>query len=232
MIHLKKEMHYKYKSQALMGAHRYDEALLCNDQAISCNGDIRYFLDRADIFKAMNNTDSALSVYKHVIDTWPEDFFGYFRAGEILSQQEKYSEALECFSAANTLIEQGLNSEVAFPSQISFYSDKFIKAISELSELSAVELLKEDLVIERKESELQKLVITSALEGKNIDQYSELMQQVIDTKAKILSIQKNPILYGYYDGLTFTLSQSYTVASVVTSGQLSIDSSNMGRCCN
>jgi tetratricopeptide (TPR) repeat protein len=218
----------KYKSQALMGAHRYDEALLCNDQAISCNGDIRYFLDRADIFKAMNNTDSALSVYKHVIDTWPEDFFGYFRAGEILSQQEKYSEALECFSAANTLIEQGLNSEVAFPSQISFYSDKFIKAISELSELSAVELLKEDLVIERKESELQKLVITSALEGKNIDQYSELMQQVIDTKAKILSIQKNPILYGYYDGLTFTLSQSYTVASVVTSGQLSIDSSNMG----
>jgi len=51
------------------------------------------------------------------------------------------------------------------------------------------------------------------------------VEKLNTVKLKLKDVQSNMQLFGYYDGFIFTLSQAYTTAQVVSSGQVVIDSS-------
>jgi len=49
------------------------------------------------------------------------------------------------------------------------------------------------------------------------------VEKLNNVKLKLKDVQSNMQLFGYYDGFIFTLSQAYTTAQVVSSGQVSLD---------
>ena len=50
------------------------------------------------------------------------------------------------------------------------------------------------------------------------------VEKLNDVKLKLKDVQSDMQLFGYYDGFIFTLSQAYTTAQVVSSGQVVLDS--------
>jgi tetratricopeptide (TPR) repeat protein len=127
---------YKYKAQTLAMLKKFKEALECNAIAIKKVPYITYYLDRAGIYLDMGNKEEALETYDDIIKMWPNDFYGYMRKGELLQKNRRYSEALACFAKALGLIKKGIKGMVAFPNQLSFYSERFESLVSKLTELT------------------------------------------------------------------------------------------------
>jgi tetratricopeptide (TPR) repeat protein len=129
---------YKYKAQTLLKQKKHEEALKANAEAIKFNPYITFYLDRADMFQAKGNNIGALDTFSQITEKWPEDFYSYFRKGELLQKLERYQEALDCFCTSSKLIDDGKKSTVAFAASIDYYSDVFKRIIQTLSSLQEI----------------------------------------------------------------------------------------------
>jgi Tfp pilus assembly protein PilF len=130
---------HKYKAQTLIKQQKYDEAFKNNEEAIKLTPYITYYLDRADIYKAIGDDKGALEVYTEVTNKWPTDFFGYFRKGEVLKKMGNSSDALKDFIKASELIKLGYKGQVAFSNQLKSYLEKFDSTITNINkELASI----------------------------------------------------------------------------------------------
>ncbi|KMW70774.1 tetratricopeptide repeat protein, partial [Limnoraphis robusta] len=97
----------KIKSMILYKLERYEEVLLCLEQAIELDcEDIQLWVSRGRVLCVLENYEEMLVSFKNVIKLEPEHLFAWEVQGMILYESERYEEALQCF---DRVIE--LNSE-------------------------------------------------------------------------------------------------------------------------
>jgi len=108
------------------------------------------------------------------------------------------------------------------PDQLGF-SEKVKEIIDVNTKLYGVQLQVLDPILQARLKEsfdyiLKKMKEDRAAADKEVEKLNTV-------KLKLKDVQSDMQLFGYYDGFIFTLSQAYTTAQVVSSGQVTIDSS-------
>lgn len=108
------------------------------------------------------------------------------------------------------------------PEELGF-SEKVKEIIDINTKLYSVQLQTLDSIMQTRLKESFDFILKKMREDRAAaDKEVEKLNTV---KLKLKDVQSNMQLFGYYDGFIFTLSQAYTTAQVVSSGQVVIDSS-------
>jgi hypothetical protein len=84
---------------------------------------------------------------------------------------------------------------------------------------------KDEVMVKRLTNAVSTLLGVNNKDDKQKEEVESYVEDLKKVKLKLNDIQSDEILFGYYDGLMYTLSQSYTTAQVVSSGQVELDCS-------
>lgn len=151
--------------------------------------------------------------------------------------------ALDCFEIACDIVEKGDYNKESSASegglredQANYIQTRLNDFVKELEELDKIVLKIPDEIFIRRETKyivdtVKGLYPEEQQEEKDIKDTEgekdwEEFTKILDSKQKLELIQDNVILYQYYDGFLYTLSQGYVVATAINSDRLVAQTSN------
>ena len=111
--------------------------------------------------------------------------------------------------------------------QFTYYKMEFLHKVLDIyNKVHNIELKNNDIIFNKRQNSVIHKNINANDENK--DEHEEELNKLIITKKNLSKIQENQILYEYYDGFLRTFVQVYAVSVIIKSGQLSLDTSNIG----
>lgn len=97
------------------------------------------------------------------------------------------------------------------------------KVVEVFHKVNIIKLKNNDIIFK----ERQKKVINEYINSNNQNDSKEL-DELITTKQKLAILEENSELYEYYDGFMRTFVQVYAISVIIKSGQLSLNTNNIG----
>lgn len=134
----------------------------------------------------------------------------------------------ECFSPETKTFEitkklENLLREIGKSNGELGFSEVVQNIINVNIKLHEVVLDQIDPILKARMKETFDFILAKVKEDRSVEEKE--LAKLNSVKLKLKDIQRDMQLYGYYDGFIFTLSQAYTTAQVVSSGQVVIDNS-------